>query len=66
MRKIEDKAVTKPRTYTVDDIAQILKIGRTSAYRLIEKEYFKSVKIGTAIRISRSSFDAWLDGQIGE
>lgn len=66
MRKIDDKDVSTPRTYTVDDIALILKIGRTSAYRLVEKEYFKSVKIGSAIRISRRSFDAWLDEQIEE
>ena len=34
---------------------------QTRAYTLVKKGYFKSVRIGTAIRISRKSFDEWLD-----
>ena len=49
------------RTYTVDDIAQILGIGRTSAYILVKEGHFKIVRIGNAIRISKRSFDEWLD-----
>ena len=49
------------RTYTVDDIAQILGIGRTSAYILAKEGHFKIVRIGNAIRISKRSFDEWLD-----
>ena len=49
------------RAYTVEEIAAILHIGRSSAYTLVKKGYFKSVRIGTAIRISRKSFDEWLD-----
>ena len=45
------------RTYTVDDIAQILGIGRTSAYILVKEGHFKIVRIGNAIRISKWSFD---------
>ena len=49
------------RTYTVADIAQILGIGRTSAYILVKEGHFKIVRIGNAIRISKRSFDTWLD-----
>ena len=49
------------RPYTVDDIAQILGIGRTSAYILVKEGHFKIVRIGNAIRISKRSFDEWLD-----
>ena len=49
------------RTYTVDDIAQILGIGRTSTYILVKEGHFKIVRIGNAIRISKRSFDEWLD-----
>lgn len=49
------------RTYTVDDTAQILGIGRTSAYILVKEGHFKIVRIGNAIRISKRSFDEWLD-----
>lgn len=49
------------RTYTVEDIAKMLNIGRTTAYNLIKEEHFKIVRIGNAIRISKKSFDEWLD-----
>lgn len=49
------------RTYTVDEIAHMLGIGRTSAYILVKEGHFKTVRIGNAIRISKRSFDEWLD-----
>ena len=55
------KETPESRTYTVDDIAQILGIGRTSAYILVKEGHFKIVRIGNAIRISKRSFDEWLD-----
>ncbi len=55
--------VPEARTYKVEDIAEILCIGRTSAYNLVRKGHFKVVRIGNAIRISRKSFDEWLDEQ---
>lgn len=51
------------RTYTVEQIAKILGIGRASAYELVKQGHFRTVKIGTAIRISKKSFDEWLDNQ---
>lgn len=49
------------RAYTVDDIMAILDISRSSAYILIKKNLFRSVKIGNQLRISKASFDEWLD-----
>ncbi len=51
------------RTYLVEEIADILGIGRSSAYELVRQGHFKIVRIGTAIRISKKSFDEWLDSQ---
>lgn len=51
------KETPERRTYTVDDIAQILGIG----YILVKEGHFKIVRIGNAIRISKRSFDEWLD-----
>ena len=51
------------RTYTVDEICRLLDISRTSAYALVREGHFKVVRIGNAIRISRNSFDEWLDNQ---
>lgn len=48
-------------TYTVSDIAKILNIGRTSSYKLIKEGHFKTVRIGNAIRVSKKSFDTWLN-----
>ena len=51
------------RTYSVSEIQDILEIGRNAAYDLVKKGYFSTVKIGGIIRISKKSFDAWVDGQ---
>ncbi len=61
IEKIEKSS--EKRTYTVDEICGILNIGRTSAYALVREGHFKVVRIGNAIRISRNSFDEWLDSQ---
>lgn len=49
------------RIYTVEEIANILNISKTFAYTLTKEKHFKSVRIGSAIRISKKSFDEWLD-----
>jgi len=49
------------RVYSVDEIAEILDISRGSAYELIREGLFRTVRIGSAIRVSRQSFDDWLD-----
>lgn len=51
------------RTYTVEEIAKILGIGRTAAYNLVHSGVFKMVRIGSSIRVSKVSFDDWLDKQ---
>lgn len=56
----QNQALEK-RTYTVEEIAAILGIGRSSAYRLVKDGLFQIVRIGNAIRISKKSFDNWLD-----
>lgn len=53
----------KGLTNKVEDIAGILNISRTSAYNLVKEEHFKVVRIGNAIRVSKKSFDEWLDAQ---
>ena len=49
-----EKGTPQSRTYTVNDIAAILGIGRASAYKLTNSGLFKT------IRISRKSFEDWL------
>lgn len=49
------------KAYSVDDIAVMLNIGRTAAYNLVREGHFKKVRIGRSIRISKKSFEEWLD-----
>ena len=61
MEQKEKELQLQTRVYTVEEIATILHIGWSSAYTRVKKGCFKSVRIGTAIPISRKSFDEWLD-----
>lgn len=54
-------AASERQVYTVEDIANILGIGRTSAYNIVKEGHFRVVRIGNAIRVSKKSFDQWLD-----
>lgn len=49
------------RIYSVQEIADILQISKSMAYALCKDAPFKTVKVGKYIRISKPSFDAWLD-----
>ena len=55
-----EKRTPQSRTYTVNDIAAILGIGRASAYKLANSGLFKTIRIGNMIRISRKFFENWL------
>ena len=52
------------RVYTVNEIQDILGIGRTSAYNLVNQNLFHVVRVGGSILISKKSFDEWLDSQL--
>lgn len=58
-----EKQATQSRTYTVRDIATILSVSRTTAYKLANAGLFKTIRIGNMIRISRASFEEWLQCQ---
>lgn len=60
MSTSQEKKLPSNRTYTVDDIAAILGIAKSTAYRLVNSGEFKTIRIGYAIRISRKSFEDWL------
>lgn len=55
------QADAEKRTYSVQEVAEILQISRSMAYNLCKQSLFKIVKVGKYIRISKPSFDAWLD-----
>lgn len=52
------------RCYTVEDLQNILMCGRNTVYDLLKKKEFRYFKLGgSGYRISRRSFDEWLDKQ---
>lgn len=61
MEQIVPKSTVGKRTYSVDEVRSILNIGRRKAYELCNSGCFKIVRVGRVIRVSKSSFDEWLD-----
>ena len=56
-------SVADKRVYTVEEIANMLRISRTAAYELVKKGLFPVIRVGSSIRIPKKPFDAWLDGR---
>ncbi|MCM1215573.1 MAG: helix-turn-helix domain-containing protein [Lachnospiraceae bacterium] len=56
------QAAAGKRSYSVAEAAEILGVSRRSVYNLCAEGAFKAVHIGSRLRISKKSFDEWLDG----
>lgn len=52
------------RCYTVEDLQIILGVSRGTVYKLLAQQEFRWIKIGSVIRISKNSFDEWLDRKL--
>ena len=52
------------RTYTVLEIAGLLRISKSKAYELCKQDLFRIIRIGRSVRVSKASFDSFLDDQI--
>lgn len=50
-------ASNEKRTYSVQEIADILQISRSMAYNLCAQSLFKTVRVGKYVRVSKPSFD---------
>ncbi len=50
------------RCYTVPEIMEILRCGKRTVYDLLKENNFRYIRLGRgAYRISKASFDTWLD-----
>lgn len=58
---VEFAPTFEKRVYTVEEIMNILDIGKNAAYNLVTSGVFHYVKVGGHYRISKKSFDNWLD-----
>lgn len=55
------------RTYTVAEVQKMLGCGRETVYELLKNNEFRWFRLGAGkgvYRISRESFDAWLNKQM--
>ena len=57
----ESSTLNQKKTYTIDEIAKQLNISLKSAYALVKTGAFHYVRAGRAIRVSKESFDRWLN-----
>ena len=69
-KKIEKSDTRLPNTFRqtepdIDDIQHILKVSRTTVYELLKSKKFHSVRVGGQYRISKKSFENWLNGEKG-
>lgn len=46
---------------TVDDVCEILKIGKNAAYHLLNKRDLKAFRIGRSWKVSRSSIENYIN-----
>ena len=58
---IQPKPSSGNRCYTVQDLQHILGVGRKSVYGLLKRNEFHWIRIGAVYRISKKSFDEWLE-----
>ena len=56
--------MAEKRCYTVAELQEILGVSRPTIYNLLKKNEFRWIQLdGGKYRISKKSFDDWLDNQ---
>lgn len=63
----EEQQKMQQKVYLAEDIRQILSLGRSKTYELLEETYqtqtpFRVFKFGKIYRVPCNSFDSWLNG----
>lgn len=53
--------MTDLKTYTPDEVAEILKVTRRTVYNYIKNEDLKAVKIGKYLRISGTNLQEFIE-----
>lgn len=55
------ETLPEKRCYSVEELQVILGISRGSVYKLLARNEFRWFKVGPIYRVSKKSFDTWLD-----
>ena len=62
VRKLNGGTFSK-KSYSVEEVQYILGITRQTVYKLIEQGCFQAIMLENGYRITKSSFDKWLDNE---
>ena len=60
----ENQATDGRRVMDIDELAQYLKMGKRTIYRLVAEGEIPHARIGGALRFPSWRVDAWLDEQV--
>ena len=60
------KVVSDKRALSVAEMAETLGISRTTAYELVNREDFPSMRIGQRIIVPVDALDRWLDRGVAD
>ena len=52
--------------YTVNDLAEIMPIGKTNIYSLVHSKNFTAITVGRRIIIPIDRFNEWLNSSVGK
>ena len=63
---IQPKPSSGNRCYTVQDLQDILGVGRKSVYSLLKRNEFRWIRVGSIYRVPKKSFDEWLESGISD
>lgn len=55
-----------PSVLTVEELAAVLRIGKNSAYELVNSGHIKSVRCGHMIRIPKAALEAFVSSESEE
>ena len=62
VRKLNGGTFSK-KSYSVEEVQYILGITRQTVYKLIKQGCFQAIMLENGYRITKSSFDKWLDNE---
>ncbi len=63
---IQPRPSSENRCYTVQDLQDILGVGRKSVYSLLKRNKIHWFRVGSVYRIPKKSFDEWFESGNGE
>ena len=56
-----DGALTESKLLRPDEVAQVLRIGRTRTFELLGSGDLPVVRIGRVVRVSKAGLDRWIE-----